>query len=92
MTTSYIASFALWALVIHMNRRAWPRLMKEPRGSVSGTDLFAAASFWGAAVVMSGSALYFYWDIAPLWAWPVLAMSVSGLAMLAGRAALGLPS
>ena len=91
MTTSYIASLALWILVIHMNRRAWKGILKEPRWAVDGTDLIAAALFWGAAIALCGSALYFYWDIAPAWVWPILAMSASGLALFAARIVLGLP-
>jgi hypothetical protein len=91
MTISYIAAVVFWVLVFWVNQKAWSGVMEEPREEIGAGDLLTAAFFWTGALSTSAILIYFAWDRAPVWFWPIIALGVSGLVLNSCRAALGLP-
>ena len=66
-------------------------VLSEQRTPVDAFDLVAAGAFLLAGAYTASFTLWKFYDSAPLWFWPIMAMSVGGLTSMSVRSALGVP-
>lgn len=70
---------------------AFRGVLLEERTQVDAFDLIAAGVFLLAGAGVAVFTLWNFHDLAPLWFWPIIALSVGGLTSSAVRCALGIP-
>ena len=89
---SNLATVVLLLVIFKVNRAAWRGVMAEERTPVVPGDLIAAAVLFTAGAGVAVASVLLFWQTAPLWLWPIIAMSADGLVLAAARSALGLPA